>query len=124
LRTRKPERWSSVRSISHNRESRDTHSEFIAYVPVGSIANGKALATTGGNGKTLPCGKCHGANLRGLGPIPGIAGRSPSYLVRQIYDMKVGARAGTAGKMMAGVVSELKAEDIAALAAYVASSQP
>jgi cytochrome c553 len=105
-------------------ESRDTHSEFIAYVPPGSIAKGQALATTGGNGKTLPCGKCHGADLRGLGPIPGIAGRSPSYLVRQIFDMKLGARAGTGSKMMTGVVSELQAEDVLALAAYAASLRP
>jgi len=105
-------------------ESRDTHSEFIAYVPVGSIARGEALATTGGNGKTLPCGKCHGTDLRGLGPIPGIAGRSPSYLVRQIYNMKMGTRAGVGSKMMTGVVAELKAEDIVALAAYAASLKP
>ncbi len=105
-------------------ESRDTHSEFIAYVPVGSIAKGQALATTGGNGKTLPCGKCHGGDLRGLGPIPGIAGRSPSYLVRQIYGMKLGARSGAGSKMMTGVVAELKEEDIVALAAYAASLKP
>jgi cytochrome c553 len=105
-------------------ESRDTHSEFIAYVPVESIAKGEALATTGGNGKTLPCGKCHGPDLRGLGPIPGIAGRSPSYLVRQIYDMKLGARAGVGSKMMTSVVEELKEEDIVALAAYAASLKP
>lgn len=105
-------------------ESRDTHSEFLAYVPVGSIAKGEALATTGGNGKTLPCGKCHGADLRGLGPIPGIAGRSPSYLTRQIYNMKQGARAGVGSKIMTGVVTELKSEDIVALAAYAASLTP
>ncbi|MDQ2712756.1 MAG: hypothetical protein M3Y24_11115 [Acidobacteriota bacterium] len=28
------------------------------------------------------------ADLKGLGPVPGIAGRSPSYLVRQLYDMQ------------------------------------
>ena len=105
-------------------ESRDTHSEFVAYVPVGSVAKGETLATTGGNGKTLPCGKCHGAGLRGLGPIPGIAGRSPSYLVRQIYNMKLGARAGVGSKMMTSVVAELKEEDVIALAAYAASLKP
>jgi cytochrome c553 len=35
-------------------ESRDTHSEFIAYAPPGSIARGESLATTGGNGKKMP----------------------------------------------------------------------
>jgi cytochrome c553 len=105
-------------------ESRDTHSEFIAYVPPGSIAKGEALATTGGNGKTLPCGKCHGPDLRGLGPIPGIAGRSPSYLVRQLYNMKHGTRTGVGSKMMTSKVAELKEEDMIALAAYAASLKP
>ena len=36
------------------------------------------------------CAVCHGADLKGLGPVPGIAGRSPSYLVRQMYDMQAG----------------------------------
>jgi cytochrome c553 len=49
---------------------------------------------TGGNGRTVPCGMCHGPDWRGLGPIPGIAGRSPSYLARQLYDFQRGAAAG------------------------------
>src|SRR5438045_5163166 len=73
---------------------RDPRSGFIAYAPVGSIAKGEALVQTGGNGKTEACAVCHGADLRGLGPVPGIAGRSPSYLVRQMYDMQAGARRG------------------------------
>src|SRR4029453_6919691 len=68
-------------------------SGFIAYVPVGSLKKGEALVTTGG-GKTTACGVCHGADLKGLGPVPGIAGRSPSYLVRQMYDTQHGARTG------------------------------
>jgi cytochrome c553 len=59
-------------------ESRDARAEFIAYVPIGSVAKGKSLVTTGDSGKTTECGICHGPDLSGLGPIPGIAGRSPS----------------------------------------------
>jgi cytochrome c553 len=66
-------------------ELRDSASGFVAYVPVGSIAKGEALIA-GGNGKTVACAICHGQDLRGLGPIPGLAGRSPSYIVRQLYD--------------------------------------
>ncbi len=62
--------------------------------------------------------------LIALGPIPGIAGRSPSYLVRQLYDMQHGARAGVGSKMMPSVVAELKEDDIVALAAYAASLRP
>jgi cytochrome c553 len=105
-------------------ESRDTHSEFIAYVPVGSIAKGEALAITGGDGKTIPCGKCHAPDLRGLGVVPSIRGRSPSYLVRQLYDMQHGARAGTGSGLMTGVVSNLSEEDFVSLAAYAATLKP
>jgi hypothetical protein len=41
-------------------ESRDSRSRFSAYVPVGSIEKGRMLAVTGGDGKTVQCGVCHG----------------------------------------------------------------
>jgi cytochrome c553 len=105
-------------------ESRDARSEFIAYVPVGSVAKGQALAKTGGNGKTTQCGLCHGQDLKGLGLTPGIAGRSPSYLVRQLYDFQQGKRAGLVAAPMAAVVSKLDEDDVIALAAYAASLAP
>ncbi|MBV8094801.1 MAG: c-type cytochrome, partial [Acetobacteraceae bacterium] len=75
-------------------ELRDGRARFLAFVPPGSIGRGQALVTSG-EGKTVSCGICHGRDLKGLGPIPGIAGRSPSYIVRQLYDFKVGNRAGS-----------------------------
>lgn len=105
-------------------ESRDTRSEFIAYVPVGSVAKGEALAKTGGNGKTTQCVLCHGSDLKGLGLMPGIAGRSPSYLVRQLYDFQQGKRAGLVAAPMVTVVSKLDEDDMIALAAYAASLEP
>jgi cytochrome c553 len=105
-------------------ESRDTHSEFIAYVPPGSLAEGKTLATTGAGKKTTPCVQCHGADLRGLGSVPGIAGRSPSYLMRQLYDMKHGARAGAGSQVMKPVLADLTDADFTSLAAYAASLNP
>ena len=105
-------------------ESRDTHSEFIAYAPIGSIARGEALAKTGGAGKTTPCGKCHGPDLRGLGAIPGIAGRSPSYLMRQLYDFQHRTRSGAGSALMTGVVAHLNEEDMVSLSAYAASLNP
>ena len=100
---------------------RDPRAGFVAYVPSGSIARGQALVTTGNRGRTLACGVCHGANLQGMGPVPGIAGRSPSYLVRQMYDMQTGARRGSWTELMKPVVEKLTAEDFVAIAAYVAS---
>jgi cytochrome c553 len=105
-------------------EHRDTRSQFIAYVPTGSIANGEALVKTGGAGVTTPCAICHGPDLKGVASIPGIAGRSPSYLVRQLYDFQQHARAGSAGALMAPVVEKLSHDDMISLAAYVSSLKP
>jgi cytochrome c553 len=104
--------------------SRDSRSRFIAYVPEGSLERGKALVSTGGQGRTVQCAICHGPELKGLGPIPGIAGRSPSYLVRQLYDFKHGARAGIGSALMKPTVEKLVLGDMIALAAYAASLPP
>src|SRR5579864_5040979 len=102
---------------------RDARSGFIAYVPTGSIKKGEALVTNGA-GKTTQCGICHGADLKGLGPVPSLAGRSPSYLVRQLYDMQQGARHGTWTDLMKPVVAKLTEDDMLAIAAYTASRVP
>ena len=105
-------------------ESRDPRSGFIAYVPAGSIAKGKELATTGGSGKTIACVICHGPSLGGLGEVPAIAGHSPLYLFRQLYYFKEGSRNGSLSALMKGVVSKLSQDDMLALAAYVGSLPP
>jgi cytochrome c553 len=99
---------------------RDPHSGFIAYVPVGSIRKGEALVKNG-DGKTTPCAICHGADLRGMGPVPGIAGRSPSYIGRQLYDLQQGTRKGLWSDLMKPVVSKLTNDDLISIAAYTAS---
>jgi cytochrome c553 len=113
--------------VPENTEATETYrnprSGFIAYAPPGSIKKGEALVTSGG-GKTMACGACHGADLKGLGPVPGIAGRSPSYLVRQMYDMQAGARKGVWTPLMTKVVSQLTEDDMLAIAAYTASLKP
>jgi cytochrome c553 len=105
-------------------EHRDTRSQFIAYVPKGSIARGEVLAKAGGAGVTTACITCHGPDLKGVATIPGIAGRSPSYLVRQLYDFQQHARAGTVGAQMLPVVEKLSHDDMISLAAYAASLTP
>lgn len=104
-------------------ELRDDHSGFVAYVPVGSVKRGEALAT-GGVSKTLRCATCHGRDLKGHGDVPALAGRSPSYVVRQLYDIQNGARAGAAVHPMKAVVTKLTIDDMAAIAAYTASLNP
>jgi len=103
---------------------RDSRSGFIAYVPVGSIKRGEALVTTGGQGKTTVCASCHGKDLKGLGDVPPLAGRSPSYTVRQLYDFQSGARAGLLSALMKESVSRLTIDDMVSIAAYAASLSP
>jgi cytochrome c553 len=97
---------------------RNPRSAFVAYVPTGSIKKGEALATRG------QCALCHGKNLEGLGPVPGIAGRSPSYVVRQMFDMQRGVRTGIWADLMKGVVAPMSTDDMLSIAAYTASRMP
>jgi len=105
-------------------ESRDPRSTFTVYAPLGSLARGEALVMKGGPGKTVQCGLCHGPDLQGLGPLPSIAGRSPSYMFRQLYDFAHGARAGEWSPLMAQVVSNLDQEEMLAIVAYLATLDP
>jgi cytochrome c553 len=105
-------------------ELRDDRSSFIAYVPPGSIKSGRRLAESGQNGKTLSCSLCHGRDLRGHDNAPALAGRSPSYIVRQLNDMQNGNRHGAAADQMKPVVQKLAVKDMIALAAYCASLRP
>ena len=99
-------------------ENRDGRITYTAYVPPGSVANGEALAKTG------KCADCHGADLKGLKDAPPIAGRSPGYLARQLYDFKSGARNGAGAALMKPVVAKLTNDDLIAITAYLASLEP
>ena len=93
-------------------------------VPKGSIARGESLVKTGAVGKTVACGTCHGSDLKGLGPVPPLAGRSPSYTVRQLFDLQQGVRKGPWSALMKGAVEKLTIDDMIAIAAYTASREP
>ena len=103
---------------------RDDSSGFIAYVPTGSVARGEELARTGGDGRTQACTVCHGPQLKGLGPVPALAGRSPTYIARQLYDLQTGVRNGAWSELMETSVANLTIADIVDLAAYSASLEP
>jgi cytochrome c553 len=96
---------------------------FISYVPPGSIKEGKRLAA-GVKGKTETCSVCHGVGLKGLGDVPSLAGRDPIFLVRQLWDMKDGRRAGSWTALHAPFNHQLTTKDMIALAAYAGSLKP
>lgn len=103
---------------------RDARVRFTVHVPPGSIKKGEALVRAPGGKAELACMACHGADLRGVGNIPSIAGRSPSYLVRQLWDMQQGARNGAQAALMKPVVGVLDSTDMLNIAAYLATLRP
>jgi cytochrome c553 len=107
-------------------ELRDPTLAYTAYVPPGSLSRGAALAHIGMEGLATPCVTCHGAGLRGgAGAVgPPLAGRSPSYLFRQLYAFQIGSRAGPQAAAMQRVTAKLSQADMIALAAYAGSLPP
>ncbi len=110
-------------NAEHTELLRNPRSGFIAYVPKGAVARGETLAKNP-NGRAAACTACHGENLDGLAIVPSLRGRSPSYIARQLVDMKEGKRRGAWTPLMAPVVAELNADEILNLAAYLTSLEP
>jgi cytochrome c553 len=107
---------------------RDTKSGYLAYVPIGSVKKGEALVARG------QCESCHGRNLRGEAPgaprvkegslAPSLAGRSPTDIARQLFDLQAGVRRGAMSGFMRPVLADLSPVDILSIAAYVATLVP
>ncbi|MEO8335889.1 MAG: c-type cytochrome [bacterium] len=104
-------------------EMRDAAETFVVYVPVGSIARGRTLATSTAT-PTTSCVACHGPALRGIGNVPPLAGRSPAYILRQLIAFRTGARFGATSDPMVGIVANLTLDDMIAAAAYAGSLKP
>jgi cytochrome c553 len=105
-------------------ERRDDRLEYTAYVPPGSIGRGKRLVVTGDGGKTQACATCHLANLKGTDKIPPLAGRSPTYLLRQMIAFRNGARANETSVQMNPVVEKLTLNEMIDIVAYLGSMNP
>jgi cytochrome c553 len=96
-------------------EARDTRMGWTAYVRPGTLNRGKQAAAR------YQCAVCHGASFEGLGPIPPLAGRSPSYMMRQLFDMKTGTRRGPWAEVMKPIVDRMSVQEMAAVVAFAAS---
>jgi cytochrome c553 len=105
-------------------ERRDDRLEYMAYVPPGSINRGKRLVTTGDGGKTQVCATCHLASLKGTDKIPPLAGRSPTYLLRQMLAFRNGSRTNEAAAQMTPVVEKLTLGEMIDVVAYLGSLYP
>jgi cytochrome c553 len=110
-------------------ERRDDRLEYLAYVPPGAINRGKRLVTGGKSlednaDRTVPCTQCHLAHLKGNETIPPIAGRSPTYLLRQLLAFRNGIRVSDTSSQMNPVVEKLTLDEMIDIVAYVSSLPP
>jgi cytochrome c553 len=106
----------------------DERTGFVAYVPPGSIAHG-ALIAAKGKGPIAPCEACHGAKLAGqtipgLGIVPPLAGRSPTYIVKELILFHEGKRTEPTSVPMRAEASLLTVPEMIDVAAYAASRRP
>lgn len=106
----------------------DGRVEYVAYVPPGSIARGAVIAAKG-DGSAASCESCHGANLEGqtmpgIGVVPSLAGRSPTYIARELILFREGKRTNPGAAPMRVEVSHLTLKDMVDVAAYAASRRP
>jgi len=103
-------------------EKRDGHMTYTAYAPAGAVGRGAALARSGGP-NAQPCASCHGFGLKGAAGPP-IAGRSPSYLFRQLLAFRARTRREPEAMDMQRVTAKLTDADMIDLAAYAATQKP
>lgn len=74
-----------------------------------------------GQGKVVVCGACHGADGNSAAPnFPKLAGQGERYLLKQLKDIKSGARPIVE---MTGLLDNLSDQDLEDMSAYFASQQ-
>jgi cytochrome c553 len=91
---------------------------FVQYVHPEDMALGEKVANTAG------CAACHGADYKGAGDVPRLAGQHPLYMIRQLKNMQTGARKDKNVAIMKPIVDKLSDREIVAVAAWLASKSP
>jgi len=127
--TREPigERIIETPANFHDYEYRGGRVEYIAWVPPGSITRGAVIAARG-NGSAASCESCHGPKLEGqtmpgIGVVPPLAGRSPTYIARELILFREGKRSDPAAAPMRAEAAALTVPEMIDVAAYAASQK-
>ena len=90
---------------------------------VGWASSGLVLAAgdpAAGEGKVATCSACHGADGNSPAPFPKLAGQGEKYLLKQLLDVRDGARVIPT---MVGQLDSKSDQDLADIAAFFASQQ-
>jgi cytochrome c553 len=94
-----------------------------ALIGVEALNRGQALVLRGDPARGIPsCIQCHGSNMTGMLPaFPGVLGLSQDYLMAQMGAWRSGLRKAQEPDCMHTVAMRLKAEDISAVANWLAA---
>ena len=90
------------------------------------IKTGRKIFKGGNRYSGVPaCAGCHGPNGVGNGPaaFPHLAGQKPTYIEKTLKDFRAGVRANDPNEIMRNIAGKLTDNEIAAVAAYVATLQ-
>ncbi len=92
----------------------------MGWAQIGFTADaGLAGDAAAGKGKAVTCGACHGPDGNSAAPtFPKLAGQGEKYLVKQMKDIRDGARSVPT---MAGQVDNMSDQDLADIAAFYAA---
>ena len=83
------------------------------------IAEGRKLFENGDKARNVSaCAGCHGANAEGTSVFPRLAGQHAPYIVRQLEVIQKNLRASP---VMHGIITELKPDQMKAVAEYLQS---
>jgi cytochrome c len=104
-----------------------TMNKVLAFVALAVFASASAMAADGAAlyaEKT--CSACHGKDGKKtlLPDYPKIAGQNKAYVLKQMMDIKSGARANGNSAAMKGVMSIVNDDEIKALAEFVSQMKP
>jgi cytochrome c553 len=68
------------------------------------------------------CRNCHGPRAQGMASFPRLAGHDAEYLLGRLHQYHAGEKVGPGSALMIPVAQDLSEEDMANVAAYIASA--
>jgi cytochrome c553 len=120
--TRKNEQMQPVVEPLTNEDIRNLAAYFASLPPAPKKTDDKPDLSAKGAQAAIGrrCASCHGDNYAGTKGVARIAGQREDYLVKALLDYKTNVRSGGGMAAMADVAYSLSAEEIEALAHYLA----
>ncbi len=94
----------------------------LGWASIGFAANANLVGdAAAGKSKSVACSACHGVDGNSMAPFPKLAGQGEKYLLKQLNEIRDGARKVPT---MAGQLDGMTEQDLADIAAYFSVQTP